>query len=375
MKLFLELIQVSLGQRDRLSRRPHETEWEKLYAICQQQAVAGLVFPALDKLSKQGQKPPQDMLFDWLGLSEQVKAQNVLMNKEAARLTRIFEDEGHRTAILKGQANARLYKVHTDSAGNVTNTDCTDKTDNNCHTDSTEITDKNSHAESAESTEDVRNTDSTDITDNKSHTESAESTENVRNTDSTDVTDHLALLRQPGDIDIWVDGGREKVIDMLMRTGLIKEAPVFSNVGNTERATASYHHVHLPVNEQGVTVEVHFRPSSGNYNPITNRRLQKWLEREIENRTEVKEGFYVPSTAFALVMQLAHIQRHFMSSGIGMRQVIDYYFLLKSGNNQLIIENGKLKYLELEKMAGAMMWVLGEVMMLDERLMICKPVP
>lgn len=319
--LFFELIKVSLGQRNRLSRCPNETEWEELYAICQQQTVAGVAFPAFEQLSKQGQRPPQDLLFDWLGLSEQIKAQNVLMNKEAARLTRIFEDAGHRTAILKGQANARLYCSHTDG---------TDHTDKSCHT------------------------------------ESAESAENC-----------LALLRQPGDIDIWVDGGRTKVVDMLMRTGLLSEAPVFSNVGNPKKASASYHHVHLPDNEQGVTVEVHFRPSLGNNNPFTNRRLQKFLMREIQNRAEVKEGFYVPSTAFALVMQLAHIQRHFFSEGIGMRQVMDYYFLLKTGNNLFRMENEELRdflrSLGLEKMAGAMMWVLGEVMHMDERLMICKP--
>ena len=289
VKLFFELIQVSLGQRDRLSKCPNETEWDELYAICQQQAVAGVAFPALDKLSKQGQKPPQDLLFDWLGLSEQVKAQNVLMNREVARLTRIFEDAGHRTTILKGQANARLYPH--------------------------------------------------------------------------------PLSRQPGDIDIWVDGGRPKVVNMLIRTGLLKEAPVFSNVGNPNKATDSYHHVHLPVNEQGVTVEVHFRPSSGNYNPITNRRLQKWLEREIENITPIAvlqttpaedcsiktqspdsggevPTFNVPSTAFALVMQLAHIQRHFMSSGIGMRQVMDYYFLLKTGNNNQLHNGNNTKHMK-----------------------------
>ena len=297
---------MAIGLRDKLSRCPSEAEWEELYAICQQQAVAGVVFPALDQLGRQGQKAPQHLLFDWIGLSEQVKARNVLMNREAARLTRMFEGEGHRTAILKGQANARLY------------------------------------------------------------------------------TDHLALLRQPGDIDIWVDGGREKVIDMLMRTGLIDEAPVFSNVGNPEKATASYHHVELPVNEQGVTVEVHFRPSSGNYNPITNRRLQKFLMRTMDEKP-TEEGFNVPSIGFALVMQLAHIQRHFMDGGIGMRQIMDYYYLLKSNTNRTNDTNGightestditerLLRNLGLEKMAGAVMWVLGKVMKLDKQLMICEP--
>lgn len=91
---------------------------------------------------------------------------------------------------------------------------------------------------------------------------------------------------------------------------------------------ASYHHVHLPENEQGVTVEAHFRPSSGNFNPITNRRLQLWLKKEILSATMVEEGFCVPSIRFALVMQLAHIQRHFLGGGIGLRHVCDYYWLL-----------------------------------------------
>ena len=65
------------------------------------------------------------------GLRSYGGLQNVLMNKEAARLTRIFEDAGHRTAILKGQANARLYCSHTDG---------TDHTDRNSHTESTEST-------------------------------------------------------------------------------------------------------------------------------------------------------------------------------------------------------------------------------------------
>jgi len=88
----------------------------------------------------------------------------------------------------------------------------------------------------------------------------------------------------------------------------------------------------------------------------------------------VGEGFRVPSLRFALVMQLAHIQRHALSLGVGLRQIIDYYFLLKSGNNnQLIIENGKLKSLGLHHIAGALMWVMKEVLLMDEGWMIARP--
>ena len=318
MDLLFQLILVTLGQRDRLSRTPSEEEWWKLYQMTEEQAITSFVFPALEILNRSGQKPPSELLFEWIGLSEQVRAQNELMNKDAARLTALFENEGHRTAILKGQANARLY---------------------HCHTDITE------------------------------------STERVATT----------LLRQPGDIDIWVSGGKERVVQTLRKLHLIDGD--MAKYRSAEKAEDSYHHVHLPQNEQGVDVEVHFRPSSGNYDPFTNRRLQKYLNQEIERENEmVGEGFRVPSLRFALVMQLAHIQRHALDLGVGLRQVIDYYFLLRKwrNSNQWIIlaeasapsgraDNGKLKNLGLHHIAGALMWVMKEVLLMDEDWMIARP--
>lgn len=308
MDLLFELIQVTLGQRDRLSRIPSEEEWWRLYQMAEEQAITSFVFPALEILNRNGQKPPTELLFEWIGLSEQVKAQNELMNKEAARLTALFENEGHRTAILKGQANARLYSN--------------------------------------------------------------------------------PMSRQPGDIDIWVSGGKERVVQTLRKLHLIEGDLSKYRSGKVE---CRYHHIHLPRNEQGVDVEVHFRPSSGNQDPFTNLRLQKYLSQEIERENEmVGEGFRVPSLRFAQVMQLAHIQRHAMSLGVGLRQVIDYYFLLRKwrNNNQWKIlaaasapsgraENGKMiinwKSLGLHHIAGALMWVMKEVLLMEEDWMIARP--
>lgn len=298
--------------------------------MAEEQAITAFVFPALEILNRSGQKPPAELLYEWIGLAEQVRAQNELMNREAARLTALFENEGHRTAILKGQANARLY----------------------------------------------RHTDITDITENfRGHTGIADSTERVATT----------LLRQPGDIDIWVSGGKDRVVQTLRKLHLIDGD--MAKYHSAEKAEDSYHHVHLPQNEKGVDVEVHFRPSSGNRDPFTNRRLQKYLSQEIERENEmVGEGFRVPSLRFALVMQLAHIQRHALEFGVGLRQVIDYYFLLRKwkNNNQWKIlaeasapsgraDNGKLKNLGLHHIAGALMWVMKEVLLMDEDWMIARP--
>lgn len=68
------------------------------------------------------------------------------------------------------------------------------------------------------------------------------------------------------------------------------ERPTVENIGKHDKATELYHHVHLPATKEGVVVEVHFRPSSGNRCPWTNRRLQEWLEEEIRTVIRVEEG-------------------------------------------------------------------------------------
>ena len=186
--------------------------------------------------------------------------------------------------------------------------------------------------------------------------------------------------RQPGDIDIWVEGGRDSVMALLEKAGI--------DMGS--KAKASYHHVHLPPNENGVTVEVHYWPSSGNMNPITNWRLQKWLMQELDQTTpdpSYSGGGYLkgrpsysggefnaPSMRFALVMQLAHIQRHFLAGGIGLRQICDYLMLLRHAteeDRQTVAD--KLNSFGLRHAAEALMWVLGEVLHLDAGLMVCRP--
>ena len=138
--------------------------------------------------------------------------------------------------------------------------------------------------------------------------------------------------RQCGDIDIWVEGGRQKLIDLLQSMNLIEVIPKISwfdyktyrKVLHKRLQYFSQHHIHLHQKIDGVSVEVHFRPSPSVHNPIANRRMQHFLENEIKTNELVAEGFYVPSIKFALVMQLTHIQHHFFDKGIGLKQLIDY---------------------------------------------------
>ena len=74
--LFFELMQVSLGCKDHLTRNLTEKEWNLMFAMAQKQAVAGVAFVVLEGLVSQGQKLPKGLLLEWIGLSEQIRARN-----------------------------------------------------------------------------------------------------------------------------------------------------------------------------------------------------------------------------------------------------------------------------------------------------------
>ena len=83
----------------------------------------------------------------------------------------------------------------------------------------------------------------------------------------------------------------------------------------------------------------------------------------------------VPTTAFNVIYQLCHLYHHFFDEGIGMRQMIDYYFVLLNTDNtndtNVAALQHELQHLGLWKFAGAVMYVLHEALGLPEDKMIC----
>lgn len=169
--------------------------------------------------------------------------------------------------------------------------------------------------------------------------------------------------RQPGDIDIWVDGGEEHVLRLLQKMGW-----------DIDERDVLYHHVHIPTSPSGIAVEVHFRPSSGNLNQRTNKRLQEYLVRQLTTGTsKCAEGFRVPSMPFSLIMQLAHIQRHVLTGGVGLRQVLDYYMLLlHSSAEERLAVTKQLRRLGLYHVASALMWVIEDLLHADKYLLLTQ---
>lgn len=172
--------------------------------------------------------------------------------------------------------------------------------------------------------------------------------------------------RQCGDIDIWVSGGRDKVIGLLDQLGL--------DYVRDPKIIEAKHHVRLARSSQECNVEVHFIPVHGCKNPFACPRLLHYLESEIENVERVSEGFYVPSLRFALVMQLSHIQKHFLHNGIGLRQLTDYFVLLQHSTQEERNEvASQLARLGLARTCAALMWALWRIFGLEYDRMLCKP--
>ena len=286
VQLLSALLRLGLGALQADVDFPQQLEpeeWTRLYSLAKQQSVLGIAFAGVERLPKES-RPPMPFLLRWATEVEAIRGMNTLMNREAHRLTQLFENVGRKNAILKGQANARLYP----DPG----------------------------------------------------------------------------LRQSGDIDIWVEGGRDSINKMLVEMGLVSAKDL--------EYGRFLHHAHLERNKDGIMAEVHYRPASGN--PYKSRGLQDFLNNEILNAELVPEGFYAPSIKFALVMQLSHLQQHFYNGGLGFRQYIDYFVLLKNSTVEVRREvSGVMKSLGMLRACSAVMWVLQQVLGLERDLMLCAP--
>ena len=292
--MFFELVQVALGGRERLSRNPSDEEWSELFDLAQKHAIEALLFKTFERLSKHGQRPPMEVLMEWLALSEETTGLNRMVNRTVIKLIDSLNKDGFRCSILKGQGNALMYPN--------------------------------------------------------------------------------PLSRQPGDIDVWIKCQTDtpETTDNISPTDIIRYVKT-----KNPQAHAMYHHIDYGLMD-GVEVEVHFRPSFM-FNPWHNRRIQRWFvdhaEEQFLNRAELPDGtgrVCVPTLEFNVVFQLSHVYNHLLHEGIGLRQIVDYYYVLKAITDSTNYTDlyKTLRYLGMGKIARAMMWIMHEVLGLEDNYLI-----
>ena len=242
---FFAFLKYCLGYKENMSKIVAGMDWQELYSFASKQALLGLCFEGIERLGKEYPEElrlnpiGRELLMTWMGKAQQIRRQNMKVNVMAGKLFSMLREDGMRCCILKGQGNALMYPN--------------------------------------------------------------------------------PYSRTPGDIDVWIDASRERIMEYTQKK---------FELGDDIRLQ------HLETSLDGVPVELHFFPCSMN-NPIYHTRLQKWFRRNADLQCSHLVGLpdgagdiAIPTTAFNVIYQLTHLYHHFFDEGIGMRQIIDYYYVV-----------------------------------------------
>lgn len=300
---FFELIQIALGNRSQLSHIPQEYEWQKIYDLAIENAVAGICFLGAKELQPFFTGKSEVLFWKWLSVVDQIQKRNEKMNRLNAELCNRLSSEGISCCILKGQGIAALYG------------------------------------------------------------------------------ERLCQFRQSGDIDVWA---LPKHSDSFSKH--------FKRIYQRLKAVTpilDFNKIHISISlypDSETEEEIHITPSNAN-NPFLNHRLQHWFRVKAKAEDTVQKcslGFPIPSIDFNVIYILQHCYHHLLFDGLGIRQLMDYYFVLKefsssieadqeSGQDRLANIQKDLQALGLKKFASAMMWTLTEVFAMDPQYHICRP--
>ena len=226
-----------------LDGRKGSFDWDACYQFAKRQTLVGVLFDGIQRLPKE-LAPARPLLLRWLSDSESIRRRNMRMDRASAYIYNKVSAVGFRCCILKGQGNALLYP-HPSS-------------------------------------------------------------------------------RTPGDVDVWVMANREE----------LRHIALSLTEGDGSSLQESLNHIGLTVH--GVSVELHSTPALLN-SPLYNSRLQKWLKRNADlqcsNRIALPNNageVAVPTLSFNIIYQLCHLFHHCFYEGVGLRQIVDYYFVLKN---------------------------------------------
>lgn len=165
----------------------------------------------------------------------------------------------------------------------------------------------------------------------------------------------LSALRQSGDIDVWITNkGRKEVVAYAVSAGCCGEA------------THQHVHFHPFVDTE---VELHYIPAELHC-PWYDRNLKRFFRSQVKGFRMGECGYMVPTLEFALLHQLAHSFRHLFGDGIGMRQVMDFYFTLQEAWRRDNVDwesvSCAIRTTGMKTFAEAMLWIMREMFGMTE---------
>lgn len=136
-------------------------------------------------------------------------------------------------------------------------------------------------------------------------------------------------MRQCGDIDFYVGRKIYKKAVALCKAHLMKKG---GDCHETDQ--------HFDFTLDKVTIELH-RIASRIYSPVRNAAFQKWVEEELEHSPERRTltvgetDISLPPLDFDAIYIFYHAWRHFITGGIGMRQICDWAMIFHSKSEDI----------------------------------------
>lgn len=167
------------------------------------------------------------------------------------------------------------------------------------------------------------------------------------------------LRRQSGDIDLWINCDRDTAKNFAQKEWEIDHIDVKNMVAK---------------DSLGLCIEFHFIPSWF-YNPFVERKFRKWYKQlqDLQLSNMNNEGFNVPTIGFNLVYSMVHIYKHLFDEGIGLRQIMDYYYiLLHSTSAEREEAFMTLQELGMARFVASVMYVLVDSFEMDEQYLLCS---
>ena len=176
------------------------------------------------------------------------------------------------------------------------------------------------------------------------------------------------LLRTAGDIDVWIDADEQVIYAFVKK--------VFPTINQT------FKHIKFPVFKD-VAVDVHQTPLKL-YHPRHNKLLQEWLcankktqMEHVVRLTGTETDVCVPTAQFNVVYQLGHILIHLIDEGVGLRHLVDYFYVLKHLEDISETEKDDIRTTwnkhGMMRLATAVMWIEHEVLGLPEKYVLVTP--
>ena len=218
------------------------------------------------------QWPPNAMIMQWVGVAQKIRLLNLELNEECRKVVTQLEHDGIGAVVIKGQSNLENYP------------------------------------------------------------------------------EELREYRNLGDIDLWTKQTNDCGIPMAVKQGESVEYEYYKGVrgiieyARLQRRTREdksqfkplYYHVEYHT-DKGTGVEMHYRPSFL-CSPIRNMRMQRWFKEQFDVclQNKCRLGFPVLTPSVNVVYQLVHLYRHVFEGGIGLRQLMDYYFALRVWHNDVM---------------------------------------